>query len=63
MSGVFQKVPLGYRFFVLNLAMLLYFAFTGRLCNDWASIIGLVVALTVMNLVAWISSRHYKEWK
>jgi hypothetical protein len=43
--------------------MLAFFYFTGRLRPDWPSVIGVIAAFVLMNFVAWISSRHYKEWK
>jgi hypothetical protein len=58
-----KKVPLALRFIIFNVAMLAFFCFTGRLRADWPSIAGVIAAFIVMNIVAWISSRHYKEWK
>jgi membrane protein YdbS with pleckstrin-like domain len=57
------KVPLYLRFIIFNVMMLASLGFTGRLRPDWPSIVAVIVALIVMNFVAWISSRHYKEWK
>jgi len=62
-TGSRRKVPLGLRFILFNVAMLAFFFFTGRLRPDWPSVIGVIAAFVLMNFVAWISSRHYKEWK
>jgi hypothetical protein len=58
-----RKVPLGLRFILFNGAMLMFFYVTGRFRADWPSIVGVIAAFILMNFVAWISSRHFKEWK
>jgi len=63
MTTTRKKVPLWLRFVIFNIAMFVFFGFKGLLKFDRPSIIGAVVAFSLMNLVAWISSRHYKEWK
>ena len=63
MKGILPKVPLYLRFIIFTAAMLAFFFFTGRLQAGAPSIVGVVAAFALMNLVAWISSRHYKEWK
>jgi hypothetical protein len=63
MTTTRKKVPLWLRFIIFNFITLVFCVFTGRLKFDRPSIIGAVVAFSLMNLVAWISSRHYKEWK
>jgi len=57
------KIPLYLRFIIFNVVMLTSLGFTGRLGPDWPSIVAVILALIAMNLIAWISSRHYKEWK
>jgi len=61
--GSLKKIPLSLRFIFLNVAMLFGFYFTDMLRADWASMFGMAAAFTLMNFVAWISSRNYKEWK
>ncbi len=61
--GSLKKIPLSFRFVLLNLAMLVGFYFTDMLRADWASMFGMAAAFALMNFVAWISSRNYKEWK
>ncbi len=58
-----KKVPLWARFVILNAGMLISLGATNRLQSDWASITAVVVALIVINSAAWISSRHFSEWK
>ena len=61
--GCRKKVSLRVRFVLLNVVMLVAFCITGKLQSDWVSIIALIVTLAIMNLLAWISSRHFNEWK
>ena len=63
MTGPRKMVPLALRFILFNVAMLAAFYFTGRLRPEWTSVMGVIAAFVLMNFVAWISSRHYKEWK
>jgi len=51
------------RFAIYNAVLFAALAFSGRLRSDRASVAGVVGGLAIMNLVAWISSRHYNEWK
>ena len=61
--GLRKKVPLRARYLIYNAILLGAFWLSGKFRSDWASIVGVIGALAVMNLVAWISARHYKEWK
>jgi len=61
--GFSRKASLRFRFIVFNVGMAVFFCFTDRVSADWPSVVGVVGAFTIMNLVAWISSRHFKEWK
>jgi hypothetical protein len=63
LKSIQAKVPLYLRFIIFNVALLGFLLFTGRLRADRPSIWGAVAAFGLMNLVAWRSSRHYKEWK
>ena len=60
---VTKQVSLRIRYVIYNAVLLVAIYFSGRLGSDWVSIVGVVAGIVVMNLVAWISSRHYKEWK
>lgn len=50
-------------FLLFNVGTLIYLVATGTLRWDPISIFSSVVALLVMNGVAWVSARKYKEWK
>jgi len=58
-----KRFPLWLRYVLFNLASVLLLLYKGQFRSDWASIIGVIFAFVLMNFVAWISSRHYKEWK
>jgi hypothetical protein len=57
------KVPLWARFVILNVGMLISLGVANRLQSDWESIAAVVIAFIVINFAAWISSRHFSEWK
>jgi hypothetical protein len=49
------KLPVWLHYVIYNVVMLACLAFTGRLQSDWASIVGVVGGLAMMNFVAWVS--------
>lgn len=61
--GLHKKVSLRLRYVIYNAVLLVALSLSGRLRLDWLSIVGVVGGLAIMNLVAWISSRHYREWQ
>ncbi len=61
--GIQKKVSLRARYFVYNAVLLAALCLSGRLRSDWVSIVAVIGGLAIMNLVAWISSRHYRTWK
>jgi len=62
-TGSRKKASLRRRFIEFNVAAAICLWLTGRVRADWPSVIGIIVAFIIMNFVAWISSRHFKEWK
>jgi hypothetical protein len=50
-------------FFLFNLAAVIYLMVTGSLRWNLISIFSYGVALLLMNGIAWISARKYKDWK
>jgi len=61
--GFSRKASLRRRFIEINVAAAVCLCLTGRISADGPSVTGVVGGLIIMNLVAWISSRHFKEWK
>ena len=54
--------PLWVRYLLFNLAAVMLLLFKGQFRSDWQSVVGIVFAFTLMNFVAWLSSRNYKTW-
>ena len=50
-------------FLLFNIGVLLALILTGRLHFSVASIISTVIALGIVNVMAWLSSRNYPNWK
>ena len=50
-------------FLLFNVGTILYLVLVGRLTWDATSIISYGLALLMMNGIAWISARKYKDWK
>ena len=50
-------------FLIFNLAAILYLIATRSLRWDAVSIFSDGLALCLMNRIAWISARKYKDWK
>jgi hypothetical protein len=50
-------------FLFFNIAALVALILTGRLRLSVSSILLTVIALGVVNVVAWLSSRNYPNWK
>jgi NADH:ubiquinone oxidoreductase subunit 3 (subunit A) len=48
---------------LFNLAAVLLLLWKGQFRSDWTSVVAVILAFALMNAVAWISSRNYKEWK
>jgi hypothetical protein len=49
-------------FLLFNFVLVGYLWFTGRIQRNWPSVIGFIFALTLMNVVAWWSSRNFPQW-
>ena len=63
MFDLVQIVSKKIRFVILNLAAIIYLIATHSLRWDALSIFSYGLALGLMNCIAWISARKYKEWK
>jgi O-antigen/teichoic acid export membrane protein len=63
MFDLVQIVSKKIRFVILNLAAIIYLIATHSLRWDAVSIFSYGLALGLMNCIAWISARKYKEWK
>jgi len=50
-------------FILFNLGTILYLIVSATLRWDSLSIFSSALALAIMNWVAWISARKYKEWR
>jgi hypothetical protein len=50
-------------FLLFNLGTIIYMIVTGSLSWDIVTIASFVFALLLINGIAWISARKYKEWK
>jgi hypothetical protein len=55
--------PLWSRFVLFNLMAILLLAFKGQFRCDRASVFGIIFAFALMNLVAWVGSRNFRNWK
>ncbi len=58
-----KYIPLWLRYVLLNLAAVMLLLFKGQFRPDWQSVVGIIVAFSGMNFVAWLSSRNYEDWK
>ena len=58
-----KQFPLWLRYLLFNLASVMLLLWKGQFRSDPASIIAIIFAFALMNLAAWASSRHYREWK
>ena len=63
MFDLVQIVSKKIRFVILNLAAIIYLIATHSLRWDAVSIFSYGLALGLMNCIAWLSARKYKEWK
>jgi len=63
MFDLVQIVSKKIRFVILNLAAIIYLIATHSLRWDAVSIVSYGLALGLMNCIAWLSARKYKEWK
>jgi len=60
----FPKIMPKWTWFLLfNVGTIAYLMISGALRWETDSVISSVIALLVMNGVAWISARKYKDWK
>lgn len=50
-------------FALFNLGSLLYMIVSGSLHWEWLDLVSFGIALLLMNGIAWISARRYKDWK
>lgn len=50
-------------FVLFNVIGIIYLAVTGTLHWDGVSIFSCGLALLLMNFIAWVSARKYKDWK
>lgn len=50
-------------FLLFNVAAIVALALTGRVKLNAESLIPCVAALGIVNWVAWLSSKHYPDWK
>ena len=50
-------------FLIFNVGTVAYLIFSGTLQWNVISVVSCSIALLVINCIAWISARKYKEWK
>ncbi len=50
-------------FLIFNVGTIIYLVASGTLRWDGISIFSCFAALAIMNGIAWISARKYKDWK
>ena len=50
-------------FLLFNAGTTAYLVISGTLRWETVSVISSCIALLMMNCIAWISSRNYKDWK
>jgi hypothetical protein len=50
-------------FLLFNVGTIVYLLSTGTLRWEFVSVLACFLALTMMNGIAWISARKYKQWK
>ena len=58
-----EKFPLWSRFLIFNVCSVLFVLYKGQFKSDWESIVGVILAFALMNLVAWLSARNFDKWK
>jgi hypothetical protein len=55
--------PLWSRYVVMNTAAVLVLLWKGQFQSDRVSVFAIIFSFVLMNCIAWVSSRNYKEWK
>jgi hypothetical protein len=63
MNNLHRLVSKKMWFLLFNLGTALYLIMSGRLQWNSISIFSYGLALVLMNGIAWISARKYKDWK
>jgi hypothetical protein len=63
MSPFFQRTGKKLWFAMFNLALVLYFALSGRMDRSIESIVSFFIVIFVMNAVALIAARNFPDWK
>ncbi len=49
--------------YAFNLGSVLYMIVRGSLDWEWLDLVSFGIALLLMNGIAWVSARRYKDWK
>jgi hypothetical protein len=63
MDGFHRYIGKKLWFILFNVASILYLVLSGRLRLSLESIVGCIVALLLINGVAFISARNFPDWK
>ena len=58
-----KHFPLWLRYVLFNGAAVLILLWKGQFRSDGDSVLAIIVAFALMNFVAWVSSKNFKEWK
>jgi hypothetical protein len=58
-----EFVPKKVAFLLFNVGTILFLILSGSLSWSWISLFSNGAALLLMNGIAWISSRNYKDWR